>query len=164
MIEIVEYKDEYRPYLEEFLFLLETHTSTLDPIKRHRLTENFKTEYTDYLLNEITEIEGKIFFALFDSKPVGFTYGYVEERSEISKTYQTGNKTGYSEEIFVLEEYRGKGIASLLYETMEKYFIVKGVDFIKAKPSINNIASTNLLMKMGYVKRYVELGKEIKSE
>jgi ribosomal protein S18 acetylase RimI-like enzyme len=85
-----------------------------------------------------------VFVAIHNDKAIGFICGqlyssicYTSAQSEIT-------------ELFVSEEYRRKGIASMLIKNMELEFIKNNAHEIIVITGINNVTAQQLYEKCGY--------------
>lgn len=74
-----------------------------------------------YVKNTADEFEGKRVFAAFDGeKVVGYLFGCGEKAKNSSSVMPDGTEYFEVDEIYVLPEYRGKGIGKKLFEHAEK--------------------------------------------
>ena len=60
------------------------------------------------------------YVAYLDNVMVGYAYGSYETQKRSTSFYNKDDKTFYLEEIYVLKEYRSKGVGAKLYEAIEK--------------------------------------------
>ena len=60
------------------------------------------------------------YVAYLDNVMVGYAYGCYETQKRSTSFYNKDDKTFYLEEIYVLKEYRSKGVGAKLYEAIEK--------------------------------------------
>ena len=71
----------------------------------------------------------------------------------------TGLKHGYVYDIFVKEEFRGKGIGKKLLEEAESYCREKRYSRILLMVSVNNVEAIRLYNKMGFKAEQTYMGK-----
>jgi ribosomal protein S18 acetylase RimI-like enzyme len=83
-------------------------------------------EFKDYLGN------GAIILAYDKTKPLGYICGIIEE-----DMYE---KTGHIGEVFVLKEYRGKGISSILKDKFLEFLKSKGISICRIDVNPDNPA------------------------
>ncbi len=64
--------------------------------------------------------------------------------------YSTEGKEAFIEVIFLAKEYRGKGIATNILNSLEAELKMKGFDCIRLHVFTHNVAAINLYKKLGY--------------
>ncbi len=105
--------------------------------------EELTQEFIDY----INKDSSVVFLAVLDSQAVGFAqcglrYDYVEGTSS--------SPVGYLEGIFVIEEYRKRGIAKELTEACQNWTKEQGCKEFASDCELNNDASLKFHLKMGF--------------
>lgn len=110
--------------------------------KSHTM-EELTQEFIDY----INKDSSVVFLAVLDSQAVGFAqcglrYDYVEGTSS--------SPVGYLEGIFVIEEYRKRGIAKELTEACQNWTKEQGCKEFASDCELNNDASLKFHLKMGF--------------
>jgi len=121
-------------------------------LDREKWTKNF-LEMFERLSKRETD---RIFIAEDESQ--AFTgYLWVGEGANM----MTGLKNGFIYDIFVKEEFRGRGIGRILLEKAESYCREKGYSKILLMVSINNAAAIKLYDKMGFKAEEMYMGKEL---
>jgi ribosomal protein S18 acetylase RimI-like enzyme len=119
-------------------------------LDREKWTKNFLEMY-DGLLRKVT---GRLFVAENEGHDfVG--YVWIGEDNNM----MTGLKSGFIYDIFVKEEYRGKGIGKTLLEKAESYCKEKGYSKILLMVAVNNSAAMNLYDRMGFKPEQTYMGK-----
>jgi ribosomal protein S18 acetylase RimI-like enzyme len=73
----------------------------------------------------------------------------------------TGATHGFIYDIFVAEEYRGKGIGKILIEKAETYCREKGYPRILLMVSAENQPAIRLYTKTGFKTEHMHMGKEL---
>lgn len=68
---------------------------------------------------------------------------------------------GFIYDIFVEEQFRRKGIASMLLKSAEDYCITKGLDIVKLEVAANNPVALKLYERTGFTPERHFLGKKI---
>lgn len=105
------------------------------------------------------------FIAMESQAIIGFCWGYEMSEDELEKylnipvsksirsVFGIGRKIAYQSEMGILRDYRGQGIANLLFTERQKSFLSKGVEVTivrtrkSPEPSITHLWFTN---KLGY--------------
>jgi len=102
------------------------------------------------------------FLALDGDKPVGCSHGSLR-REYVNGT--TEDLKGYLEAIYVLSEYRNRGIAAELVKVTEHWATMNGCHEIASDCLLENIDSYNFHLKIGYkeTERCIFFLKELES-
>jgi GNAT superfamily N-acetyltransferase len=134
---------------------LQNESKDYEPLLVYNREESLK-HYTAELDNK----NAKIIVAIDDRKIVGYQYAYVTVLDYLSKN----NRQCTLEAIYVLPDYRGRGIAKSLITSSEQWAIQeKYVDRIQAGIYAGNAASEIAHEKVGYKAYYTEFVKYINS-
>ena len=80
-----------------------------------------------------------------NSKIIGYTFGWIEKTESF-----TFKKRGYICDIFILKEYRGKGIGSKLVKKLLKWFKSKGIRYVEVEVYSENKRSFKLWKYLGF--------------
>jgi len=148
MFNIREYNSEDRIWLEKSFEVFQDGLVANDPDGILRRLDGYGKEYTAHTLDRVAKESGVFFIAEDDGTRVGFIVGVVQEQSELDKLESHGDRYGEVLELFVSEEYRGKGVADLLMAKMETFFKEKNCPFVyigvldsnkRAKNSMKNV-------------------------
>jgi GNAT superfamily N-acetyltransferase len=89
-------------------------------------------------------------------KLVGFIQGRHEEHSEAKM-----KRWGVVEALFVQEKYRGQGLGSELYLTIEKWFAGQGCVAARVDTWLLNTPAVDAYRAMGFIPFYTGFVKEI---
>lgn len=105
--------------------------------------QELEQEFADY----ININSGAIFLAVSDGQAVGFAqcglrHDYVEGTSN--------SPVGYLEGIFVIEQYRKRGVAKELLETCEEWAREQGCEEFASDCELINDGSFKFHLKMGF--------------
>jgi ribosomal protein S18 acetylase RimI-like enzyme len=98
----------------------------------------------------------KIFVAE-DESHAFLGYLWIGEGSNM----MTGLKHGYVYDIFVKEEFRGKGIGKILMEKAESYCRERSYSRILLMVSVSNETATRLYDRMGYKAEQIHMAKAL---
>ena len=99
-----------------------------------------------------------LFVAFQESFPIGYVFGWIEKRS---KNYWKSHRYGYICDIFVKEEFRGKGMGKALMEKAENWFREKGIEVVYVEVYAQN-PFVGFYEKLGYKKVSTEMIKRLK--
>ncbi len=144
---IREYKNEDYEIFQNYMLRLFKYIEKCDIDHRLKIRENFKEVFTTYILREINKNNGIIYFAEEEGTVVGVVAGMMEKFNEIDNVTYTGKIEGKILELYVDENYRGKGIAKKLMLKMERYFEDKNCTLIRLNVFEYNYNSKALLRK-----------------
>ncbi len=106
---------------------------------------------------EISQKNAKFLVMEDQNKIVGYIFGEI--RDDTHPLYKLP-KTGELNDIAVLNEFQGKGIASKLWNELQKWFIEKNCKMITLGVNINNSAQ-NIYEKWGFEKFYFRMIKKL---
>ena len=117
----------------------------------------FKTKYgRKKLLKDINNKEMIFLVAVYDSKVVGFINGYIYDNENLYI-----EKTAYLAHISVDDNYKRKGIATILMNSFEEELKNKNVKFIVLNAFFDNIPAVSLYKKNGYYEYSYTYRKEL---
>ena len=104
----------------------------------------FSENGTQYFASRINE--GSVFVARIDTKIVGYLACGIRE---YHVPYRKQTVTAELESMFVLDNYRGKGIGTALYDAFLTWCKAHGVGRIRVVASAQNVTSTDFYRKKG---------------
>ena len=138
--------------LKEYLKLKKQSLKDYSKIRGEKIKYNRNgsiKEFKDHLNFK----KGVILFYNLDNKIAGYLIGNF-----IENAYQ---KMSYIDDIFVLGEYRNKGIATLLIKEFEK--ITKSKHYPKIRLGVNtkNLSAIELYNKLGFTTMHYEMEKKV---
>jgi len=125
-IELIGYSDKNYKDLIRCIDGLQKHVIEIDPLHRETASTGYAETYTDSLLKAVLEKEGKIYFAEVDEKIAGVIAGTIQQEAYGGTMEVIPAKSAWVRELYVGQEYRGKGIGTLLMNMLEEYFKQKG--------------------------------------
>ncbi len=94
----------------------------------------------DFYKNVIVRENTKIFLCEENEKIVGYVYGYLTEEKKI-----------IIDALFVMEEYRKKGIATQLLECIKSWAKEIDISIIEISVLLKNEKARSLYQKMGFM-------------
>ena len=101
---------------------------------------------------------GILIGAFEDEKLVGFIHGAIK----FSPNYLGTEKIGFLTHQYLIEEVRGRGIGSLLFDKLEKWFEEKEVSSIEIHSNFLNNEAHLFYKKFGYQDELVQFRKILK--
>lgn len=137
--------------LAEFLYLLFCDMYTNQDWSYRK--DSYIEEVSKYYRDNANSPNQLNFIAFDGDKAVGSACAVLHDRPPYIK--HTGTRYGYVHNVFVLEEYRGKGIARELMNTLHKEALAAGVVRLGLHTSLS---AKPLYLGMGYglVEKYLE--------
>ncbi len=95
-----------------------------------------------YRKNDRDDIEGnRIFLAEQDNKLVGYLFGKEEKSERAGSIMADGTPYFEIEELYVLPEYRSRGIGKALFKFVEQELKKQGIEFIMLSTATKNYKS-----------------------
>ena len=117
-LQIGEATDGDRAFIVNGLIKLQNHEVALHDTRKiggRRLCEI----YFEEILTKSNQYDGALLVARMNGFPVGFICFWVENNSCINET-QDSNTFGYISDVFVVEEYRGRGFAGRMFDEVQR--------------------------------------------
>jgi GNAT superfamily N-acetyltransferase len=140
---------------------LQQHVVDADPLHRQMVPKGFNETYTDKLLKAVVEKEGKIYFAEIEGKIAGFIAGTISPEPPGGTLEVTPSKTAWVRELYVHDEFRKKGVGTVLMDILEDYFNSKKCEVILLNIFAPNSNSHAFYIEKGYVDRDITMIKEL---
>jgi len=124
---------------------------------QYLLNEDYLDEYLDFQLNSRLS---RILVGEKDGVVVGFVgiSALAVNRKFISPA---GKHYGLISEVFVLDDYRGKGLSKELIQAAEKFFLSLGITFVIIEALKENYDAKNLYEKLGFELYYHNYFKKL---
>ncbi len=160
-ITIREYIESDKDILIKQIEALQKHIVGTDPLRRQTISEKYGEVYTEKLLKAVQEKDGKIYFAEQDQNILGFIAGTVQPEQEGGTLEVVPSHPAWIRELYVDESARGKGVGTLLMETLENYFKSKGCDVVLVGVFAPNGDTHSFYESKGYIDRDITMLKQI---
>lgn len=160
MITIRNYIESDRPIIQKFIEESQDYVVGLDPMKRLRREPEYGESYTNDFLDFVNKNKGVIFMAMDGDKPIGMAGGAYKEQSKENLLELIPTKVGTLSELYIIPDYRGKGVGKMLVEKFEEYLKESGCDSIWLTVVDCNPAH-QFYKKMGFVDREIGMLKNI---
>ena len=155
-----EYKDGDKSSLIAFLEMQHDTMTPFDPFGRQR-KDGYGERSIENLLKENVKT-GKIFVAVEDGKIVGYASGWIKTIEDFPNLTGAPNVNGMFDNIFVLPEYRRKGVASALVKKLEEYFQENRCQLVWLNVYSGNAPALNFYNKLGYSPNATTLIKKLR--
>lgn len=110
------------------------------------------------------EIEGWLSNAdilILVAKEKGEIVGYARISVEPAPTYLNEKKIGIIDDIFVIEDYRRKGVAEALFEKSKEWFLKKKVYSVELNVDVRNEGAIALWKKLGFSERKLRMRRRL---
>lgn len=156
-----EYTEEDKPLLLKLSNNLEDYAKRIDPLQRIVNSPGFAEFSLQETLDNVAKYNGKIWIAEEDGKTAGYIVGVIWKQSEENKLEIGPHTLGEVIDLYLIEEYRGKGLGTLMLEKMENYFKDNGCDSMWVSVFAPNEKARNLYKKFGFVDREIGMLKNI---
>lgn len=118
--------------------------------------KNVKKEFYKHTKKFFTNPNYCVLIAEINKKPIGTIQGYVK------KTWLYKYKVGYVDNLFVIKEFRGKGIAIKLRNELWKWFRSKKLKYLSVDVFYFNKHAREIYKKWGFKPYTLHLKKTLK--
>ena len=119
---IREYAPKDKAEVITLLVQLQEHLVSVDDEKVQTLTERYRIEYLDYLLDELRKNNGVLLVAENATTVIGLIAGIVEPKDQEDVLTNRCPIRGKVLELIVSKDYRSDGAGTALLQAMEDYF------------------------------------------
>jgi ribosomal protein S18 acetylase RimI-like enzyme len=160
-MEIIEYNENHMNGVKDLLCELQEYIISLDEYKIQTISDNYRDEYFNYMIENIRNNDGIIYVAIEDSNVLGFVVGTISKPDRICELTVDSSIKGRVEELCVTSKIRGNGIGKLLMDKIEEYLKNKGCKYIFIEVFGPNTRALNFYNKSGYNLRNLEVMKKI---
>lgn len=151
MITIQKHNVSDSDSVDQLFLELQKHENKHDKFKSIKL-ENAK-KYKAKLLETINDQHGEMLVAKDNGEVLGLIVWFLEEELEFDEPY------GYTSDIVVLEQKRGKGIGQLLLDEAIKHIKTTGVKRVHIGVLLANTQTKEFYSKNGFDEYSVEMTK-----
>ena len=126
------------------------YSETLKPL------DETKERYLSYLRTDLQREKRAVFMAEIDGKIIGILLAKYFNPLLISKF----SKKGYISNVYIIEEYRRKGVAIKLINTAESWLKEKGVHHLTLEIHKDNTPAIMLCDQKGFNNYTIKMSKE----
>lgn len=156
-----EYQSADRELLKDMMNRLENHVKTLDPLKRIENNPGFDEISVTESLEHVEKYNGKICFAEDEGKVIGHIIGVIWEQSEKNRLEIGEHKLGEVIDLYLEEEYRGKGLGKKMLSMMEEYFKLHNCDSMWIGVFADNTSAHEMYKNFGFRDREIGMLKQL---
>lgn len=127
-----------------------------------RIPGDVAAEPTFRLLESLINAnEGEMFIAEEGGAFVGYAAGFILRDENPAET-EDSNVCGYINDVYVVPDRRGRGIASLLLRAVEDYLRAKGMARLRINTLVANESAKRAYLKNGFEPYEVMMEKRLK--
>ena len=137
-----------RTFIINSLIELQNHEVALHDTRKlgdRQLCES----YFEEILTKSCNCDGALLVACMNDLPVGFICFWVENNSCLNET-EDSNRCGYISDVFVIDEYRGNGLARQMFDEVQSR--------LRKNPVIKRLRICSLAANMLAVAAYEAAG------
>lgn len=138
-------------------FTVETGWKSIPREEQRRLDRKKWSKRMEEIFENTASRKGSRIFVAEDENHGFLGYLFVGESGNL----MTGRTYGFIYDIFVKEEFRGKGIGKMLMEKSENYCREKGYPRLSLMVSADNQRAINLYTRMGLKPEQIYMSKEL---
>lgn len=153
---IRDLKEEELPFVEEFTVETGWKWDVPDSYKRSLDKKEWSKRLLE-LFRKLSRRENHRIFVAEDDNHAFLGYVWVGEGNDMI----TGKSHGFVYDLFVREEFRGKGIAKMLLEKAETYCRKKGYSRILLMVAAKNQSAIQLYTRVGFETEQMYMGKDL---
>lgn len=156
-----------RDELDKMQFELQKYFSEIDQTRESLSYENIDDAhcYMQKMLDDVKNMNGKVFVAEEKGRIVGFIQGVIiEHKKGDDKIYDLSHnpsKEGWIGLLYVEPDYRGCGVGQELLDKIKDYFIAQGCTSIKLLVLSDNISAIDFYKKSGFMPHGLEMVMKI---
>ena len=160
---IREFKGSDREALDKMQFELQKYFSEIDQTRESLPYKNIDDahQYMQKMLDDVTNMNGKVFVAEESEEIVGFIQGVIIEHKkgedEIHDLSHNPSKEGWIGLFYVRPEHREKGVGQNLLDEMKEYFKSQNCTDIRLLVLLNNTHAIEVYKKNGFIGHNLEM-------
>lgn len=147
MFTIRPYQQTDFPLLAHFVSNLQDHERKREPDLRPGA--DIANDYARLLVERVSENGGEILFAWAFDEPLGFVCVW-KDRDDDPLLHETARNHAYISDLFLIEKWRGKGVAHALLGAAEEALRTKGCIRVRVCAKASNSQATRFYSHNGY--------------
>ena len=159
-LEIREYMASDRPHIVKCMEELQDYLVNVDGMRFTRRMPEYGEHFTEKLLQEVRDKNGRIYVAENEDNIVAFIAGIVYEWSTEVLLECIPLKSGRILELFVDSKHRRRGIGKMLIRKTEEYFRISGCDVFRVEVFEPNTEAYQFYQGLGYQNRIIDMIKK----
>lgn len=147
----------------ELLKEFQTHLAVVDNEDEIRsfVSDTDARRYLDKMVNDVNEMNGKVFVLELDGQLIGFIQGIIDPRNDQDDImYQTTHNAqieGWIGLVYVRAEYRGRRFGIKLIEAIKEHFVANGCTTLRLLVAHDNANTVDFYHKYGFIDRDIEM-------
>lgn len=157
-VKIRDFMPGDRPFLERGVLAELKDEAPFDPLKLVVPPDEWGRSHSAWLLKQARTRGGCLLVAVVGQKRVGFVAAANVRASPKRRSFEP-DKPSAILSLYVLPEFRRRGIGNRLMDVIERRFRAKGRDFVHLIALSGNIRALELYRARGYAQRVLYLGK-----
>ena len=155
MVEIIEAKEEHIPALGNLIMDFIKYTEEINPV--FGAPETAKQIIIEKNIRPAIKSEtSKIILAQDNGQIIGYSYAVIMEPDPATSKR---DKYGYIHDLFVIPEYRRKGIGKQLFDEIMKWFHTLDIDRVELDVIVGNYLANSFWKKQGFNDHFHRLYK-----
>lgn len=147
MFTIKPYHQSNFPLLAHFVSNLQDHERKREPDLRQGA--DIASDYARLLVERVAEDAGTIFFAWASEEALGFVCVW-KDRDDDPLLQEMASSHAYISDLFVIEQWRGKGVAHALLVAAEEAMQTKGCVRVRVCAKASNSEAVRFYSDNGY--------------
>lgn len=147
--------------IKDLLVELQQYVIEIDKYNLNIISAEYRDKYFEYMLEDCSSQQGKIFVAEEENKIIGMIAGYVQDYDERDKLDYLCPKKGIIAELIVSKNIRGKGTGQMLLNKIEDYFKSINCEYTQIDVFAYNNIAKNFYYKNNYEERMLTLFKKL---
>lgn len=149
-LKIRKYKKEDFDSLAKLTKGNQEYIQSIDKWSMHDVGKNYGIIVAHKYLEDIQNNDGEVLLAEINGEIVGCGLCIVEDKSNLNMLKKKYQKVGLVKDMFVIEEYRRAGIASKIFNQLEKILIKRGCGSIRLEVFETNNNARRMYERLGY--------------
>jgi len=158
MFEIIPYQSSDLPVLTQFVEAIQEHERIA--IRELKPGTEIGTVYAKMLLHKVSSQNGCILLAKADGRSIGFVCGWTEVDEDVLLR-EDMRAHAYISDIFVVEDWRGKGVAPVLLAEVEAVMRRRGCARVRVCAKAANTLAVSCYTRTGYTPYEIVFSKPL---
>lgn len=158
-ITIRPYEDRDWGALVTFGNAVQSLLAKLDPLQTRRYYQSGDESYTKWLMEEFKRDNGVVYVAADGDKVVGHIAARMDPQTAEDLVFLVPSKQAFVDDLYVLEEYRSKGVGAKLLKQAEVHFKALGCTLMWLNAYSHNPRSLEFYDREGYSRQFVQYKK-----
>lgn len=159
MAEIRAFQRTNRAEVEALMDAFGDELATMDPRRRIVRRDGFGAFFVKEMEREAAENQGVVFVAVHDERVIGFAGGGIRLPDAGDELSVLPYRNGRITELYVIPEFRGRGVGAALVEAMERHLRSIGCGAVHIEVFAPNSGARDFYARLHYEERDVDLFK-----